>query len=149
MAEPLIDIRPDHLEIVRGILRKHVPQYPVWAFGSRVKWSAKEYSDLDSDLKPGWAAWLASRFVCKNCYQKLFLQRSRPKPLNSSRLGWFGPLQDALCRGASLIFYIASWHNHNGHTYGSANGWQAANLPTVLSPSSSRPCRAHKRSSGG
>ncbi len=47
MAEPLIDIRPDHLEIVRGILRKHVPQYPVWAFGSRVKWSAKEYSDLD------------------------------------------------------------------------------------------------------
>lgn len=44
---PLIDIRPDHWDIVRDILRKHVPQYTVWAFGSRAKWSAKEYSDLD------------------------------------------------------------------------------------------------------
>ena len=45
--KPLIDIRPDHWDIVRDILRKHVPQYAVWAFGSRAKWSAKEYSDLD------------------------------------------------------------------------------------------------------
>lgn len=44
---PLIDIRPDHWGIVRDILRKHVPQYTVWAFGSRAKWNAKEYSDLD------------------------------------------------------------------------------------------------------
>ena len=45
--KPLIDIRPYHWDIVRDILRKHVPQYAVWAFGSRAKWSAKEYSDLD------------------------------------------------------------------------------------------------------
>lgn len=44
---PLIDIRPDHLQIVRSILQKHVPQYEVWAFGSRAKWTAKDYSDLD------------------------------------------------------------------------------------------------------
>jgi type I restriction enzyme S subunit len=44
---PLIDIRPDHWEIVRDILRRHVPQFEVWAFGSRAKWSAKPYSDLD------------------------------------------------------------------------------------------------------
>ena len=44
---PLIDIRPDHWEIVRGILKKHVPQYTVWAFGSRATWKAKEFSDLD------------------------------------------------------------------------------------------------------
>lgn len=44
---PLIDIRPDHWEIVRDILHKHVPQYEVWAFGSRAKWTAKPYSDLD------------------------------------------------------------------------------------------------------
>jgi len=44
---PKIDIRPDHWEIVRDILKKHVPQYEVWAFGSRAKWTAKEYSDLD------------------------------------------------------------------------------------------------------
>ena len=47
MPEPLIDIRPDQWVIVRDILRKHVPQYDVWAFGSRAKWGAKEYSDLD------------------------------------------------------------------------------------------------------
>lgn len=44
---PDIDIRPDHWEIVRDILCKHVPQYEVWAFGSRAKWTAKAYSDLD------------------------------------------------------------------------------------------------------
>ena len=44
---PLIDIRPDHWDIVRGILQKHVPQHAVWAFGSRAQWKAKEYSDLD------------------------------------------------------------------------------------------------------
>ncbi|QIE20721.1 restriction endonuclease subunit S [Xanthomonas oryzae] len=44
---PNIDIRPDHWQIVRDILRKHVPQYAVWAFGSRAKWLAKQYSDLD------------------------------------------------------------------------------------------------------
>ncbi|HLP98667.1 MAG TPA: restriction endonuclease subunit S [Sideroxyarcus sp.] len=43
----LLDVRPDHLQIVRDILQKHVPQYEVWAFGSRAKWTAKEYSDLD------------------------------------------------------------------------------------------------------
>lgn len=48
MSEPpRIDIRPDHWEIVRGILQKHVPQNEVWAFGSRAKWTAKPYSDLD------------------------------------------------------------------------------------------------------
>lgn len=44
---PKIDIRPDHWEMVRDILQKHVPQHEVWAFGSRAKWAAKEFSDLD------------------------------------------------------------------------------------------------------
>ena len=44
---PLIDILPDHWEIVRAILQKHVPNHEVWAFGSRVKWTTKDYSDLD------------------------------------------------------------------------------------------------------
>lgn len=44
---PNIDIRPDHWEIVRDILCKFVPEYEVWAFGSRAKWTAKAYSDLD------------------------------------------------------------------------------------------------------
>ena len=48
MAEcPPIDVRPDLWRIVSGILQKHVPQYEVWVFGSRAKWAAKPYSDLD------------------------------------------------------------------------------------------------------
>ena len=33
--------------MVLNILQKNVPQYAVWAFGSRAKWTAKDYSDLD------------------------------------------------------------------------------------------------------
>ena len=44
---PPIDIRPDHWKIVQRILQEHVPDLEVWAFGSRAKWSAKEFSGLD------------------------------------------------------------------------------------------------------
>lgn len=44
---PPIDLKPRDWEIVRDILARHVPQYEVWAFGSRTKGTAKEYSDLD------------------------------------------------------------------------------------------------------
>lgn len=44
---PNIDVRPDLWEIVHNILQKHIPEYEVWAFGSRAKWKAKSYSDLD------------------------------------------------------------------------------------------------------
>ena len=44
---PPIDIHPDHWKIVQHILQKHVPDLEVWAFGSRAKGSAKEFSDLD------------------------------------------------------------------------------------------------------
>ena len=43
----LLDVRADHLNLVQEILRKFVPDREVWAFGSRAKWLAKEYSDLD------------------------------------------------------------------------------------------------------
>jgi type I restriction enzyme S subunit len=41
------DLSPGELEIVRGILRRHVPGLAVRAFGSRVKGTARRYSDLD------------------------------------------------------------------------------------------------------
>jgi len=43
----LLDLRTDHLKIAQDILQKFVPERAVWAFGSRAKWTAKEYSDLD------------------------------------------------------------------------------------------------------
>lgn len=47
MQSPHIDISPPEWEIVSAILRRHVPGCAVWAFGSRAKWNAKPYSDLD------------------------------------------------------------------------------------------------------
>jgi len=44
---PQLDISPEQWRLVRAILEKHVPEYGVWAFGSRVKGTAKPYSDLD------------------------------------------------------------------------------------------------------
>ncbi|MEY4468057.1 MAG: hypothetical protein RIR21_1850 [Pseudomonadota bacterium] len=45
--QPLIDISPENWRIVRDILQRYVPDCEVWAFGSRAKWTAKEFSDLD------------------------------------------------------------------------------------------------------
>ena len=47
VAQPLIDISPENWRIVRDILQRYVPDREVWAFGSRAKWTAKEFSDLD------------------------------------------------------------------------------------------------------
>ena len=44
---PCIDMRPEHLAIVRDILCRCVPDREVWAFGSRARGTAKPYSDLD------------------------------------------------------------------------------------------------------
>lgn len=47
MGVPPIDIQPEDWDIVAGVLKKRVPDHEVWAFGSRARWSAKQYSDLD------------------------------------------------------------------------------------------------------
>jgi len=47
MKPPALDLRPGEWEIVRDLLRRHVPGREVWAFGSRVKGTARPYSDLD------------------------------------------------------------------------------------------------------
>jgi len=43
----MIDLAPGYLDKIRSILRQHVPQCEVRAFGSRVSCTAKPYSDLD------------------------------------------------------------------------------------------------------
>jgi len=42
-----IDLAPHVLESVRAILRTHVSDCDVWAFGSRVEAKSKPFSDLD------------------------------------------------------------------------------------------------------
>jgi type I restriction enzyme S subunit len=43
----MIDITPYQFDIVINILKKHVPHCEVRVFGSRYKWTSKNYSDLD------------------------------------------------------------------------------------------------------
>lgn len=43
----MIDLPQQHLNMVKSILNKHLPKVPVWVFGSRIKGTAKPYSDLD------------------------------------------------------------------------------------------------------
>lgn len=45
-----MDIGPAYLSEVREILKRHVPDLTVWAFGSRISGRAKRYSDLDLAL---------------------------------------------------------------------------------------------------
>lgn len=43
----MIDLSPGDLELVKRVLRDHVPGCEVRAFGSRAKWTANDHSDLD------------------------------------------------------------------------------------------------------
>jgi type I restriction enzyme S subunit len=48
MAElDTIDIESKHLKMVRSVFARHLPYKQVWAYGSRVKWTAGHASDLD------------------------------------------------------------------------------------------------------
>ena len=46
-SAPSIDIGTQERNIVRGLLRRHLPDVAVWAYGSRVQWNARDQSDLD------------------------------------------------------------------------------------------------------
>lgn len=46
-TEGVIDLSPQQLEVVRELLRVHLPGVAVWAYGSRVRGNARRYSDLD------------------------------------------------------------------------------------------------------
>ena len=42
-----IDVSPTQRKIISNLLKKYLPNTEVWAYSSRVKWTAKPYSDLD------------------------------------------------------------------------------------------------------
>ncbi|MBF0626616.1 MAG: nucleotidyltransferase domain-containing protein [Magnetococcales bacterium] len=43
----LLDIAPQEAALLHGLLQRYLPDVSVWAYGSRVKGSARRYSDLD------------------------------------------------------------------------------------------------------
>ena len=46
----MIDLEAEDLEVIKGILKQWVPDCEVRAYGSRVKGTARKYSDLDLEL---------------------------------------------------------------------------------------------------
>lgn len=46
----MIDLTEQQLHLVQRILATHLPNIPVWVFGSRIKGTAKRFSDLDLAL---------------------------------------------------------------------------------------------------
>jgi predicted nucleotidyltransferase len=44
---PMLDLSQRYLTIATSILQQLIPEYEVWAFGSRVTGTARQYSDLD------------------------------------------------------------------------------------------------------
>lgn len=48
----MIDLAPQYLATVRGILLRNAPGVPVYAFGSRATQRARKFSDLDLALAP-------------------------------------------------------------------------------------------------
>jgi len=49
----MLDLEPRYLAMLIPILDKHVPGARIWAFGSRVKGTAKKFSDLDTAIEAG------------------------------------------------------------------------------------------------
>ncbi len=45
--EQLIDIDENQLKLAKKIIKNHIPDKTVWAYGSRVRWKAEEKSDMD------------------------------------------------------------------------------------------------------
>ena len=66
---PRLGVTPAEWEIVRAILLRHVREREIWAFGSRVRGTAKPFSDLDlailgdQPLPPGIRTDLADDFT--------------------------------------------------------------------------------------
>jgi nucleotidyltransferase substrate binding protein (TIGR01987 family) len=53
LLDELLDLEQRHLDMLVPILKKHVPGARVWAFGSRVKGTARKFSDLDLAIDAG------------------------------------------------------------------------------------------------
>lgn len=66
----MIDASPLHLQTIKNILKKHIPDYEVRAFGSRVKKSAKKYSDLDLVIKGKTKAPKKTLYLLKEDFQE-------------------------------------------------------------------------------
>lgn len=66
----MLDISPKQLEVIRSILRTHVPNARAWAYGSRVQGRAKRFSDLDLAVKAEKELGLTEIFTLKDAFSE-------------------------------------------------------------------------------
>ena len=67
---PKIDISAENWGIVLAILQRHVPGREIWAFGSRARWTAKPFSDLDLAIMGDQALPLATLAALENDFSE-------------------------------------------------------------------------------
>jgi predicted nucleotidyltransferase len=48
----MLDLNPKYIAIIQDILNNHIPRHVVWVYGSRIKGTAHEGSDLDLVIAP-------------------------------------------------------------------------------------------------
>lgn len=66
----MLDLHPDHRAEVRRILAEQVPGAKAWAFGSRVKGTARRFSDLDLAIDAGAELDLATLAGLRHAFQE-------------------------------------------------------------------------------
>lgn len=66
----MLDLQADQLEVVRSILRAHLPNARAWAYGSRVQGRAKRYSDLDLAIRSTAELGLEELFTLKDAFSE-------------------------------------------------------------------------------
>ena len=64
----MIDLDEKSLQIVKELLRQHVPECKVLAFGSRVTGTASRYSDLDLAIVCSCLCGLAASGSIERCF---------------------------------------------------------------------------------
>ena len=76
-----VDLTAEQRGIILGLLRTHLPNVTVWAYGSRVRWNARPYSDLDlvAFTSPGQESQLAN---LKDAFEE------SPLPFEVDLLAW-------------------------------------------------------------
>ena len=66
----MLDLHPDHRAEVRRILAEQVPGAKAWVFGSRVKGTARRFSDLDLAIDAGAELDLATLAELRHAFQE-------------------------------------------------------------------------------
>ncbi len=129
----MIDLNPNHLVTVEGILAEHVPECEVRAFGSRATWTAKDYSDLDLAVVGGGPLDMGRLGRLREAFQESDL------PMRVEALDWHAVSQgfrDVIERGYVVVQKGAGeWREValggiaeiNEATYSPKEGWPFVN----------------------